>query len=305
MKIAFFGTSDRSIPILEELNKKFDLVLCVTKADSKIGRHQTTKETAVKKWANQNNVALVTIKSLDDNTKKEIIDQIKALGVTLGIVTDFSFMLPEKIINTPQYSLINIHFSLLPKYRGACPVQFAILNGDKITGITYALIVKKLDAGPILTQITHKIAGNETAEGLYKILFKKAAGGLLKVVKGYINGEITPTPQDETQATYCYSKTHPNKTIIYKEDAKIDWLDSPTQIERQIRAYNPWPISWTNLAELSKHFELRLKQNMNNELRLKIYGGRLEGDILKVDKLQVEGGKIINWEDFVNGYLDS
>ncbi len=230
MKIAFFGTSNRSIPILNALKANFELVLCITKEDSKAGRHQVLRENGVKTWAKSNNIPYICIQKLDNEGVFKVIGPLKSYAVDIGVVADFSLIIKQEIIDTPPFKLINIHFSLLPKYRGACPVQFAILNGDTKTGITFYLMDKNMDTGKILAQVEYTLIGSETSGELYKILFEIAAQKLPNVIKEYVSGKTTPLPQNDTQATldariarstatYTYSKTHPKNTFIYKEDA--------------------------------------------------------------------------------------
>ena len=188
-KIAFFGTSDRSVPILESLKDNFDLVLCVTKEDVLIGRHQTPKEVEVKRWAKENRVNFVTINESPKKEARRIIEQIKSSEVEIGVVADFGFIIPKEILDIFPKGIINIHFSLLPKYRGASPVQFAILNGDAQTGITYQLMEKTLDTGPIVDQITYKLNGKEASGELYRRLFNLSADYLPKVIKNYLDGK--------------------------------------------------------------------------------------------------------------------
>ncbi|GIW60408.1 MAG: methionyl-tRNA formyltransferase [Patescibacteria group bacterium] len=308
-KVAFFGTSDRSLPILESLNKHFELVLCVTKHDTKVGRKQEMKETAVKKWARDHVIRYVEIRSLKEYDLDLVLNELGKAKPAYGIVADFSYIIPESIINFFGGRLINIHFSLLPKYRGASPVQFAILNGDETTGITFLLVSKRLDAGDILSQIGYKMNGTETSGELYETLFSVAAEKLPEVIEGYKSGSIRPMPQDENNATYTYSKTHPHHTFIFKEDGLINWKNDVKSIERKIRAFNPWPIAWTYLKDLQEasnlaHGKLNFRDSVDLELTVKIYSAHLEKDKLHIDKLQVEGRKIMTWEEFKNGYLE-
>src|SRR3990167_8094704 len=207
MKVAFFGTSDRSIPILESLKKNFELVLCVTKDDVKVGRHQTLKEVEVKRWAKNNRVNYLTISSTNAGIKEKVVNALNEQNVELGVVADFSFILPEKIINTPKHKLVNIHFSLLPKYRGASPIQFAILNKDKSTGITFYIVDKGLDTGKIIFQKEFELVESENSGELYRRLFNEAALELPRVIIDYTKGTIKPKRQNENNATYTFSKT--------------------------------------------------------------------------------------------------
>ena len=321
IKVAFFGTSDRSLSILETLNSSFDLSLCITKKDSRVGRKQEVRETAVKKWAKNNKVDFVEIDSLKEKDLKRVLEHIKDSKVQFGVVADFSLMIPEELISYFEGKLINIHFSLLPKYRGASPVQFAILNGDETIGITYQLVHEKMDRGAILFQVGYKMTGKETSGELYKVLFEIAAQKLPQVLSDYANEIIEPQEQDEEQATYTFSPTKPRSTHIYKADAQIDWKSGAEKVYNQIRAYNPWPIAWCYLKDLEKapclnDGKIKLKPSVDKELKVKIYTAELVGGnedttniksgkiTLLIRQLQVEGKKLVEWEDFKNGYLE-
>ncbi len=301
--IAFFGTSDRSIPILETLYQNHNLSLCVTKSDVKVGRHQTLKETGVKHWAIQKRVHLLTIDSINAETTRIIIEQILGSNTTIGVVADFSFILPLSVIDTPKHKIINIHFSLLPKYRGASPVQHAILNSDTKTGITYYVMDKGMDTGPIIHQIEYNLKMNETSGELYRALFEIAAKNLPKVIDEYISAAITPTAQNNASATYSYSKTHPKSTFIFKDDARIDWTQNGAQIERTVRAFDPWPVAWTTLAELGGALSLNLKESADKNMAVKIHKARLADGALVIDELQPAGKRRMSWKDFSNGYF--
>ncbi len=304
INVAFFGTSDRSIPILESLNNDplVNLVLCVTKEDTKVGRNQEIRETEVKKWSLANGIKCITTNNIKYSTEP-ITEEISYSNIQLGIVADFSFIIPESIFRMPKYKFINIHFSLLPKWRGASPVQFAILHSDETTGITYHLVDKKMDTGEIIYQIGYKMLGTETSGELYDHLFALAAENLPKVIRGYIEGTLTLQTQDDSQASYTLSPSHPNSTFIYKEDARIDWKKSPEEIEKAVRAFHPWPIAWTTLGELQEStFGRKDPDPKRNEKRVKIHEAVVKDNMLKIRRLQVEGSKIIEWDGFVNGY---
>jgi len=305
-KVAFFGTSDRSQPILESLYTNFNLVLCVTKADMIVGRHQTKEKTLVKKWAEDKSIDVFEIV----NFKKDEKALLKVLGknnIELIVVADFGFIVGRELINAYKDKIINIHFSLLPKYRGANPVQAEIIHGEKETGITFLLMTLGLDEGPILHQIKVDLKGNETSRGLYEILFEKAAQNLSGVVEKYLNKEIAPVEQDHSKATFYYSPSHKKSTYIYKEDAQIDWDESAEQIERKIRAFNPQPIAWTTLGKLEKSEkvgQVELKSHVNKDLKVQIYSAELKDGKIVPKTIQVEGKKITKWENFKNGYTE-
>lgn len=309
LKVAFFGTSDRSIAILEALSNNFTLVLCVTKSDVNVGRHQEKKETGVKVWAKSKGIPYSTIGSLKGLELEGLIEQLLAANLDYIVVADFSFIIPEKLIEKFPDKLINIHFSLLPQYRGASPVQFAILNGETTTGITYHRVVRKMDAGDIIHQIGYKMSNNETSGFLYDTMFNLAARELPEVLTKLHNKEITLRPQDETEASYTLSPSHPESTFIYKEDAEIDWKKDVTKIDRAIRAYNPWPIAWTTLLELENNKKLWnnkivLRESVDKNKKVKIQTATItDQNTLEIRQLQLEGKNIVSWKEFENGYL--
>jgi len=302
MNIAFFGTSNRSIPILESLNKNFNLKLCITKDDVKVGRGKQLTETGVKSWARHKRTKLVTISNTKPTTTRKIIEHLLESKIDLGIMADFSFIIPEKIINIPKHKIINIHFSLLPKYRGASPIQFSILNGDSKTGITYYVMDRGMDTGNILVQSEYTLNGTEISNELYSTLFEKASIELPKVINDYISGTTLPQPQKHENATYTHSKLHPKSTHLFKEDAKISWKSSVKEIERMTRAFTPWPIAWTTLKELCDALNVKLRSSANPKLIVKIYKTTLQNNELKVETLQIEGKNKMSWKDFLNGY---
>lgn len=298
MKIVFFGTSDRSIPILNSLKQNFHLLLCVTKADTKIGRKQEIKESGVKKWAKENSISYIEVDNFKQNNLSAVIDQLNYSKPEYGVVCDFSFIIPNEIIEWFKGKLINIHFSLLPKYRGASPVQLAILNGDKTTGISYQLVHKEMDKGAIIKQIEYKTSGKETCSELSSTLFKIASENLPSVLTQYDNLTLKPKDQNETLATYTFSKTNPKSTLISKEDSQIFWNEPAEVLERKVRAYNPWPIVWIYLKDLP--FEL--KENVKPELKLKIFSVGIKNGKFEPIEVQVEGKSKISWKEFRNGY---
>jgi len=305
MKVAFFGTSDRSIPITEVLHNNFDLALCITKTDTKVGRKHELKKTAVKAWAQEHEVNYLCIDSIKDS-KEEIIKSLNKHNVSLGVVADFSFIIPRPIIEAPKHGLINIHFSLLPKLRGASPVQHAILQGLKETGITYYLMDENMDTGDILHQIPYPLDQTENSGYLYNKLFPLAAENVPQVINDYISGITKPQPQNHQEASYCYSKTRPKTTHVFKDDARIDWQEDPLFIERKVRAFYPWPVTWTTLGELEKNEKLpgviQLKPSSYANLRVKIISAEPSNGKLKIKILQVEGKNEVDWMSFVNGY---
>jgi methionyl-tRNA formyltransferase len=304
MKIAFFGTSNRSEPILEVLHENFDLALCVTKSNRIVGRAKEEKETVVKEWAQNRHIPVFEIEKMK-TSEEALLKELITREIDLIIVADFGFIIIKSIIANFENRIINIHFSLLPKYRGANPVQVAIINGDTETGITFLQMVYELDAGDIISQIPYQLNGTETSGELYEILFKKAAQELPNVIDKYIDRTLKPRKQNQNEATFYYSPSHPKSTYIYKEDAKINWQETHVQIERKIRAFNPWPIAWAPLEELEKAGICQLKPSVNKNLIIKIYSAKIaEAKIIPIS-VQVEGKKITDWKSFTNGYCQN
>ena len=307
-KIAFFGTSDRSVPILDGLKKNFELSLCVTKTDTKVGRHWESKECGVKRWASRNGVYYMEIPGFKETEVDRIIKEISDQKIELAVVCDFAFIIPYKLVEFLKEKFVNIHFSLLPKYRGASPVQFAILNNEKTTGITFHLVSKGMDDGNIIAQYEYNIPHNITSGELYDALFKFAAEKIPSTLKDFLEGNLKPVLQDVSKMSLSSFPSHSKTTLIYKEDARIDWLKSPEIIEREIRAFNPWPISWGRIGELEKNTSLlqnnlRLRPSMGTSTIMKIYSAELVNEKLKINEIQVEGRRKMNWEAFKNGYL--
>lgn len=303
----FFGTSDRSTPILDALHKDGNLKACITKEDTKVGRDQTFKETEVKRWAKSNCIPFFCLSDIKKQTP-ELIAFLHEYNAHIGIVADFSFLIPDGIIKSLPKGIINIHFSLLPKYRGASPIQHAILNGELETGITYYLMDQRMDTGDILVKSPYKIEGKSTAQQLNHILFAKASKEICHVVDLYSRGSIVPQGQDHKSATYCYSRANPKSTLVDKRDALIDWNCPADYIERMIRAFIPWPTAYTTLGKLENNdkicTKIHLKPSTNRDLQVKILEAELDGKKLCIKKIQLEGKRETDWKSFLNGYAE-
>ena len=239
---------------------------------------------------------------LKDNV--EFIRRVKELNPDVIIIAAYGLILPKEILDIPQCGVLNVHASLLPKYRGASPIQAAILNGDKETGVTIMLVNERMDEGDILTQKTITINNNDNFEALYNKLSELGANLLLKTLPGYLSGQIKPKPQEDSEATYCQ--------LITKDMGKIDWHKSALEIDRQIRAFTPWPGTYTtwqgkNLKILSASADGSTKLTMtasagevfkvNEGFAIACGQGALE-----IIKLQLEGKKPMTAKEFLNGY---
>jgi len=208
------------------------------------------------------------------------LEDIQKIKPDLVIVANFGKILSRGILDIPCYGCINLHPSLLPKYRGPSPIQTAILNGDKETGVTIFLMDAKIDHGPILAQKKTVIGENENAEQLLKRLAILGADLLIDTIPDWIEGKIKLRRQDEKRATYT--------KLLTREDGEINWKKPVKFIERQIRALYPWPGTYT----------------FYKRKRLKILKARLEKNKLIIKEVQLEGKKPMSFEEFLRGHRD-
>ena len=305
--IALLTTSSRTLDTAKILHQEFGLKLIITKTDKIIGRNKTPEPNEVKKFAVENKIPLIEIEKLDEAKKLEIYNSLVDLEINLGISFDFGFIIPESIFNLPKNGIINIHFSLLPKHRGASAVQFAILEDDKEFGITYHLVVKKLDFGQIISQTKYKLDENFTAGEGYSYLFEQTVTEIVPLIKDYLDGKKTLIAQDENEASYTYSTSNPKYTFIFKEDAYSKLDEDERYLFRKIKAYNPWPLLYTeigNLRSLNQFKNLKLKSHIDQNLIIKIVNGKFVNDSLFITEITPANGKKTQIKDFINGYFE-
>lgn len=212
-----------------------------------------------------------------DKLDQPVLEKISSLKPDFLIVEDYGLILPEHLLAIPKYAALNIHHSLLPKYRGPSPAPTAILNGDKVSGVSIIKMTEKVDAGPILAQQEYTLKENETTESLLTKLNQLGGELLIKILPDLVEGGIVPKEQDNAIASYC--------NRITKQDGyfEIDNPPSPEILDRMIRAYYPWPTVWTLFRQGSKGQAKIVK-------------------FLPGGKVQMEGKKPINFKDFLNGY---
>lgn len=299
IRIIFMGTPEFSLAGLKKLIKEetFEIVGVFTQPDKPVGRNQTLSFPAVKKLALENNLNI-----FQPNKIKDGIETIKNLKPDLIVVIAYGKIIPQSILDIPTYGCINVHASLLPKYRGAACLNAPILNGDTETGVTIMRMEAGLDTGPILRQAKMKLAGNENLEIVHDTLSNLGAELLVPALLDFIAGEIKAISQDDSQASYI-------KTLN-KEDGKIDWSKSATEIERMVRAYNPWPGTYAmfedkiikiiavenQILKLNDH---KKGEAFQNDGKLALQCGQ---DSLVILKLQLEGKKIMSAEEFLRGH---
>ncbi|MBU1091989.1 methionyl-tRNA formyltransferase [Patescibacteria group bacterium] len=269
LKIIFFGTPEFSVKILEAMDKNgFTLVAVVTTPDKPKGRKLVLTPSPVKLWAQEHNVRF-----LQPTLIKDLRIKIQDLRIKpdLFVVASFGKILPKEILEIPKYGTLNVHPSLLPKLRGPSPIQTAILNGEKETGVTIMLMNEKMDEGPILAQQELRIKIQDLGfKKLEEELAKLGGKLLIETIPKWIDGKITPQPQDHNQATYS--------KLIKKSDGEINWNEPAEKIYNKICAFTPWPsayyfengkrviITKTKLDKDGKLKILRVKPEGRNEM---------------------------------------
>lgn len=235
MRIVFMGTPEFSVPALEYLNKsEYQVIGVYTQPDRPTGRGRKLEESPVKMVALSHGLEVfqpVKLRNPDE------VARLAALKPDLILVAAFGQILPQSVLDIPKFGCLNIHPSLLPKYRGATPIPAAILAGDKETGVTIMLMEAGMDTGPIVTQIIVGIEPDDTTESLTNRLAQASVRLLAEALPLWFDGSLKPKPQDNSKATY----TSP----ITKEDGAIDWRTSTIEISRQVRAFYPWPGCYT------------------------------------------------------------
>jgi len=273
-RIIFIGSGDFGSIILKRLiHSPFKPYLLITETDKQTGRGNKILKSEIKDVAEQRKMEV-----WQPNRISHIAYRISELKPDLIIVASYGQIIPKVILDSAKYGALNVHPSLLPKYRGATPIQASILNGDKTTGVTIMKMDEKLDHGPIINQWEIGINQKENLNNLLQKLGYIGGSLLINTLGKYLSGQLKPKKQKDENATLT--------KLIKKEDGKINWDDRPEINERKIRAYNPWPGAYT----------------MINNKRLKISKAHLMNGKLIIDRVQLEGKKEILFEDFRNGW---
>ncbi len=267
-RIIFLGSSDFSVFALRELITAHLIpFLVITVPDKPAGRGQKIAVSPVKRYLESigykdGDIVLLQPEKLDH----EFLRRITETKPDIGVVASFGKILPKTFLNLFPQGIVNIHPSLLPLYRGASPIQSAILKGDTETGATIMLVDEGMDHGPILAQQKFSIADYESRSGkkitfeeLHDELARLGAQLLVETLPKYLEGKISPTPQDDARAT--------GTKLIKKEDGYIDWSRPPAEIERMVRAYNPWPGAYTKLKN-GKILKIKKAEIVRGELKL-------------------------------------
>lgn len=234
MKIVFMGTPDYAVNTLEALIKsKHEIAAVFAQPDKPVGRKQTLTAPPVKVCANEHNIPVFQPNTLRDGKALEIL---KEIAPDVIVVVAYGKILPKEILDLPKFGCVNGHASLLPKYRGASPIQWCIVCGEEETGITTMLMDEGMDTGDILDTVTVQIGSEETAEELFDRLASLSADLMITTLEKLEKGEITPIPQNHQEATYA--------PIIKKEMARLDFTKTAREIHNAIRGYYSWPCAF-------------------------------------------------------------
>lgn len=292
------GVPDFAVPALVQLaDSRHDVVAVYTGLDKPSGRGQTTISSPVKRAAEKMGLK---VRQVEDFKKAGDVEGLARLEPDIIVVASFGVILPQSVLNIPPYSCINLHPSLLPRYRGPTPVPAAILAGDDITGATIMLIEKKIDSGPILAQREFPIEPSDTTLSLTEKLAHASADLLVETLPGWFDRAITPRPQRHEEATYT--------KMINKRDGEINWTLPAVDLWRRVRAYHPWPSAFTSWNGRA----IRVIEALPQAGRIDVDGRVLDlggGDvgvqagegILKLVRIQIEGKKEMAAAEFVRG----
>jgi methionyl-tRNA formyltransferase len=298
VRIVFGGTPDVAIPSLDALaDSRHELVAVVTRPDAPSGRGKKSTASPVAQRAAELGIEVLKPQRPRD---EEFVTRLTELAPDCCPVVAYGALLPQRVLEIPRHGWVNLHFSLLPAWRGAAPVQHAILAGDQITGATTFRIVLELDAGPILATVSEPIRPDDTAGDLLHRLSLSGARLLVETLDGIENGTLTATPQPETDAQVSYASK------INVEDARIDWTQSADVLDRLIRACAPAPGAWTTFrGERFKINSARISDAVLAPGVLQISKRAVRvgtaTQALELDEIQAQGKKPMPAADWARG----
>jgi len=307
-RIVFFGTPQFAVPSLRALVKAgLAPVAVVTQAAKPVGRHATPRPSEISDAAKEFKIPVVEPASIK---KPEFAEWLRAQKPDVAVLVAYGKILPDAVLQIPRLGFVNVHPSLLPKHRGASPVTGAILAGDKQTGVTIMQLDAEMDHGPILAQVTTPIPAGATMGTLSTTLAEQGAELLVKTLRDYIAGSAKPTEQDHSQATFT--------KILSRADGEIDWSKPAAEIDRLVRAYDPWPGTFTCLGNkrlkiLSVTPALDAASSITNKAKtapgtLSVQNDKLfiqtsDGQ-LELTRVQLEGKKVQSATEFIRGQRD-
>lgn len=295
MNVVFMGTPDFAVPSLENIAKVHNVQAVFTQPDKPVGRKMVLTPPDVKVCAEKLGIPVYQPVKLKDSDSYEII---KELNPDVIVVVAYGQILPENILNIPKYGCINVHGSLLPKYRGAAPIQWSVLNGDKVTGVTTIYMEKGLDTGDILETKEYEIGINDTAGEVFDTLAEMGGKLILDTLEKAEKGQLHPIKQDDSKSSYA--------KMLDKSMCNIDFSKTNLQVHNQVRGLSPWPVASTKLnGKVLKIFETRLAEGKGkpgeilNTNPLTIACG--EGAVV-VNTVQLQGKKKMDSKAFLQGH---
>ena len=301
MRIVFMGTPDFASASLKKLiDEKFDVVGVFTQPDKPKGRGMELCASPVKELALENGLPVFQPVKMRDGTA---LAQIKALEPDILVVVAYGRILPDDILAVPKYGAINVHGSLLPKYRGAAPIQWAVLNGDKITGVTTMYLASEMDTGDIIYTAETEIGEYETSGELFDRLKDMGAELLVKTLRDIDTGNAPRTPQDHSKASYV--------TMLDKSICPIDWNKTPREVLKHIYGLQPWPVATMELeGKTVRVFAAKYTDGKTEKVPGAVVStdkGGLEiacadGETLLITELQAPGKKRMGAEDYLRGH---
>ncbi|MGL4451555.1 MAG: methionyl-tRNA formyltransferase [Sarcina sp.] len=299
MNIVFMGTPDFAVPSLKALIDEFGVKAVYTQPDKPKGRGKKLSMSPVKELALEHNIEVFQPISL--RKEPEAVEVLKALEPDFIIVVAFGQILPKEVLDIPKYACINLHGSLLPKYRGAAPIQWSVINGEKVAGNTTMLMDVGLDTGDMLLTNEVEITRFMTSEDLYEKLKISGAELLVETINKMVKGEITPIKQNDEESTYA--------PMLSKELAKIDWNKPAKVLHNHVRGMYSWPIATTILEDkIVKIHETDFEQVDSDkepgtiiEVSKKGIKVATSEGILIIKKLQMPSSKALLVQDFLNG----
>lgn len=310
LRIVFMGTPEFAVESLKELvENKYNIVGVITMPDKPAGRGYKLQQSPVKEYAVQQGLNILQPKNLKDG---EFLNKLRALKVDLQIVVAFR-MLPEVVWNMPPMGTFNLHASLLPQYRGAAPINWAIINGEKETGITTFFLTHEIDTGEIIFQEKLDISDDDNAESVHDKLMIKGAKLVVKTVDAILENNISTVPQNQLYKNASELKSAPK---IFKDDCRIDWNKKSSELFDFIRGLSPYPAAWTELTHSDTNENIRVKI-FNSEIIEGNYSTQngiivtdnksyidveVNNGFLRVTDLQLSGKKRMKTVDFLNGF---
>lgn len=302
LRIVFMGTPEFAVGILDIITKNnYDVVGVITSADKPAGRGQKIKYSAVKEYALENNLPLLQPTNLKDTV---FLEELKALNANLQIIVAFR-MLPKLVWEMPKYGTFNLHASLLPDYRGAAPINWAIINGESKTGVTTFYIDDKIDTGAMILSFEIGIDPDENAGQLHDKLMVLGSQTVLETIKLIETGQANPTIQEDNSEIKTAYK-------LDKDNCKIDWSKSGTEIHNQIRGLSPYPVAWCSIKDNNQEWNVKIYeskiisedhslpigtiQTTKKEIKVAVSNG-----FLQILSLQFPGKKKMTASELLNG----